>query len=96
MGAAGNLRTHQGSLGVKHIGIDPLQVVPAEIIIAIAGGAHKTGSRNLVLLHGPQHLGLVMLCHLVHGVKAFLQTGNGLFAVCVNGRRDAHGLIHFQ
>ena len=43
VGAAGNLRPHQRSLRVEHICIDPFQIVPALVIVAVAGGGGKVG-----------------------------------------------------
>ena len=61
MGAAGDLGSHQRRLGVEHGGVDILQVVAALVIVAVARGEIEVPRRQIVLLHGGNDLGLVML-----------------------------------
>ena len=73
MGAAGDLGPHQGCLRVEDVGVDPLQVVPALVVVAVAGGGGEVGGVHPIFLHGGHHLGLVVLGHLVDAVKAGAQ-----------------------
>lgn len=70
MGAAGDLRAHQGGLRVEYIRVDPLQIGPALIIIAVASGSGKVSGVYPIFLHGSDDLALVEFCHLVNSVKA--------------------------
>ena len=79
--------------GLKYIGINPLQIVPTEVVIAIAGGCRKASGGHPVFLHGPQHLGLVMLRHLVDGSKTGFQILQHLFPEGINCRGNSHSLI---
>ena len=69
MGAAGDLGPHQGCLCMEHVGIDPLQIIPALVIVAVAGGGGEVGGVHPVFLHGHQHLCLIVLRGLVNGIK---------------------------
>ena len=96
VGAAGDLGAHQRGLGVEHVGIDPLQIVPAEIVIAVASGCGEAGGGDPVLLHGPQHLCLIMLRDLVDGGEAVFQLLQRPLAVGVYRRGDPHGFVKLQ
>ena len=81
---------------MKYIGVHPLQIVPAQVIIAVAGGGREAGRADPVFLHGVDDLGLVIFRHLVDGGKTVLQALQHLFAPGVHGRGDTHFLIqHF-
>ena len=96
MGAAGDLRPDQGRFRMKYIGVHPLQVVPAQVIVAVAGSGREAGRTDPVFLHGVDHLRLVVFRYLVNGGKTILQAFQHLFAPGVHGRGDAHFLIqHF-
>ena len=96
MGAAGDLGTDQSGLGVKHVGIHPLQIVPAVVIIAVAGGGGKAGGTDPIFLHSPDHLGLIVFCYLIDFGKTILQPGNDFLTVGVDCRGNPHGFIQFQ
>ena len=96
MGAAGDLGAHQRGLGVEYVGIDPLQIVPAEIVIAVASGCGEAGGGDPVLLHRPQHLCLIMLRDLVDGGEAVFQLLQRPLAVGVYRRGDPHGFVKLQ
>ena len=81
---------------MEHICVDPLQIISAEVIIAIAGGTHEAGCADFILLHGPENLRLIVLCHLVNDSKAILQSCNGFLTVGIHRGRNTHGLIQFQ
>ena len=59
MGAAGDLGPHQGGLGVKNVGVDPLQPLPAVVVVAVARGGGEVVGPHPVFLHGGEDLGLV-------------------------------------
>ena len=77
---AGDLRPHQGIFRMKKRRIDLFQSIPAQIIIAVPGGAEQAGFRNPALLHGGSHLELVVLCGLVNLPKTLRQRGKGFFS----------------
>ena len=60
-GAVDGLHAHQGVLGAEDIGVDLVQGGPAQIVIAVAGGAGEIGVRHPVGLEGVQHPGGVLL-----------------------------------
>ena len=70
VGAAGDLGPHQRGLGVEHVGVDPLQIVPPLVVVAVAGGGGEVGGVDPVFLHGGDDLGLVELRILIDFVKA--------------------------
>ena len=94
MGAAGDLGAYQGGLGVEDVGIDLLQLFPAYVVVAIAGGGGKAGGGNLVFLHGKEHLALVVLRHAVDGLEALFEGFQGLFSELINLGGDSQGLVH--
>ena len=96
VGAAGDLRAHQRGLGVEHVGVDPLQIVPAEIVIAVAGGSGEAGGGDPVFLHRPQHLGLIVFRNLVNGGEAVFQLLQRPLAVGIYRRGDPHGFVKLQ
>ena len=73
---------------MKHVGVDPLQVVPPLVVIAVAGGSGEVGGVDPVFLHGRQHLGLVVFSRLVNGGKAFLQVPEHGLSVFVDSLAD--------
>ena len=96
VGAAGDLRPDQGSLGVEYVGVDLFQGVPAQVIVAVAGGSGKAGGADPILPHGIEHLGLVVFGDGINGGEPVLQTLNGLFSVGVNSGRYAHFHVHID
>ena len=96
MGSAGNLGTHQGSLGVEHVGIDLFQGVPAVVVVAVAGGGGEAASGDPIFLHGPDHLGLVVFGYLVNGGEPVGKFCQPLLAIGVDRRGNSHGFIQFQ
>ena len=82
MGAAGNLGPDQGGLRVKDGGVDPFQVIPALVVVAVAGGGGEVVGPHPVLLHGGEYLGLIDLRRPVNLPESALQPGqNGLSPV---------------
>ena len=94
MGAAGDLGPYQGGFRVEHIGIDLFQGIPAQVIVAVAGGGGKTGGGDPVFLHGRQNLGLIVLGHGINGGKTLTQPFQGFFTVGIDSGRNAHFHIH--
>ena len=72
MGTAGNLGTYQGRFRMKYIRIYILQLVPAQIVVAIAAGSCKAGCFHTVFLHGMENFHLIILYIFFYGIKAFL------------------------
>ena len=56
MSAVDEGRAHQRALSAQDPGIDPLQLVPAGIVVAIAGGAVEVRSLDSLLRKGGQDL----------------------------------------
>ena len=103
MGAAGDLRPDQCRLRVEGVGVDPFQIVPAHVVIAVAGGGGKAGGTYPVFLHGGQNLGLVVLGNGVGLPEAVLQGLQDPLAAVVDLCRDAqtgiqilHGFSSFS
>ena len=94
VGAAGDLGPHQGRLRVEHVGVHPLQVVPAVVVVAVAGGGGKVGGVHPVFLHGVQDLALVVLRRLVDGVEPGPQVPEHRLAVFIHSPADAQLFIH--
>ena len=72
VGAGDQLRADQGILTVKGFCIYLFQSVTAQIIVAISGGCSKMNVTDTGLLHGFQHLHLVIFRILVNRLKTFL------------------------
>ena len=94
VGAAGDLGPHQGRLRVEHVGVHPLQVVPAVVVVAVAGGGGKVGGVHPVFLHSVEHLALVVLRRLVDGVEPGPQVPQHRLAVFIHRPADAQLFIH--
>ena len=95
MGTAGDLGPHQGCLRVEAIGIDPLQIIPPLIVIAVTGGGGKMGSVDAVFLHSGKHLALVVLRHCVDLPESLRKTTESRLAKFINGLGDPQLPIHF-
>ena len=94
VGAAGDLGTHQRRLGVEHGGVDILQVVPSLVIVAVARGEIEVPRRQIVLLHGGNDLGLVMLGDSVNAAELPAQVLQHLLAERKHLIRNAHLGVH--
>ena len=93
MRAAGDLRAHERGLGVECVGIDALELVAADVVIAIARRCGKAGRADAVFLHGGKHLGLIGLCDAVYGRKALPQSVQHPLAEGTHLRRDTERTI---
>ena len=80
MGAVNELDAHQCGLGAEDIGVDFVQLVPAQVIVAVASGAGKIAICHPVLLKGSQHPGGVLLGDGVNAGKFLGQLALGLVA----------------
>ena len=63
VGAVDKLNPHQSGLGAKQAGIDLVQFIPAQIVVAVAGGAGKISVGNPMLLKGRQHPCGILPCN---------------------------------
>ena len=79
---------------MEHVGVDPFQVVPALVVVAIAGGGGEVGGIDPVFLHGGEDLALVVLRRLIDGFKPGAQILQDLLAERVHRGADAQLLIH--
>ena len=76
MGAIDKADSHQRILRAEEVGVDEIQLIPAQIVIAVAGGTGKVTLRHPVLPEGGQHpVGVV----LRDGVDAGKLLGKGGF-----------------
>ncbi len=71
MGAAGNLRPDKRILCPKDICVHGFQCVAPQIVVAVPRSAQQTCLADTCLLHGPDHLELVVLCRLVNLPEPF-------------------------
>ena len=55
MSAVDKLDPHQGGLGAEEIGIDLVQLVPAQVVVAVSGRPGKIVLRHAVFLERAQH-----------------------------------------
>ena len=78
MGAVDELHPHQGVLRAENIGVNLIQGVPAQVVIAVAGGAGEVGLRHPVLLEGGEHLLRILLRHRVNAGELLRQVRLGL------------------
>ena len=95
VGAAGDLGTHQRRLGAEAVGVDPLQIVAALVVVAVAGGEIEVIGGQPVFLHGGDDLHLVGLGNGVDLGEALRQTGENLLAEGEHGIADAEGFVLF-
>ncbi len=93
MGAACNLGPDKGRLCVKCVRIDLFQHIPAQVVVAVAGGRIKAGLADPILLHSVEDLELVVLSCLVQLAKSLLQPVLDLFSQIIYLWTDAHRLI---
>ena len=80
MGAVDKLDAHQSGLGAEDLGVDFVQLIPAQVVIAVAGGAGKVGIGHPVVLECLQHPLGVLLGDGVNAGKLLPQLGLGLLA----------------
>ena len=73
VGAVDKPEAHQGVLGAEDLGVDLLQLVPAQVVVAVAGGPGKIALGHMVLLERGQDLLGVALRDGVDPVKLFSQ-----------------------
>ena len=78
---------------MKDGGVDPFQVVPALVVIAIAGGGGEVGGVDPVLLHGAEDLGLVVLGGAVNVREAVPEALQRRLPIAVNSGADPQGLV---
>ena len=95
MGAAGDLGPDQRRLRVEHVGIDALQIVPALVVVAVAGGEVKVGGIETILVHGGENFGLIILGNVVHTGHFLVQSVQYSLSKIQHLRTDAQLLIHF-
>ena len=69
MGAIDKLATHQAGFRPKHLGENLIQGISAQVVIAVAGGAHQMGCADPVLLKRLQHFFGIFLGNGVDPVK---------------------------
>ena len=55
VGAVDKLDAHQSGLCAEEVGVDLIQLIPPQVVVAIAGGAGKISVSHPVLLEGGQH-----------------------------------------
>jgi hypothetical protein len=78
VGAVHEGEADHGVLGAEDVGVDLTQGLPAQVVIAIAGGALKMGLGDLVLLKGRQDLLGVLLRNGVDALKLLGERSLGL------------------
>ena len=61
VGAVDELDAYQSRLGAENLGVDLVQLVPAQVVVAVAGSAGEVGVGHSVGLEGVQHPGGVLL-----------------------------------
>ena len=61
VGAVDELDAYQGRLSAEEVGVDLVQLVPAQVVVAVAGGAGEVSVGHPVLLKGGQHPGGILL-----------------------------------
>ena len=54
MGAIDELDANQSGLGAEEVGVDLVQLVPAQVVVAVAGGSGEVVLRHTVVLEGAQ------------------------------------------
>ena len=79
---------------MEHIGVDPLQVVPALVVVAVASGGGKVGGVDPVFLHGVEDLGLVVFGGAVNIRKAVPEALQRRLSVGKDPRADPQGLVN--
>ena len=70
MSAVDELNAYQCCLRAEHVGIDFIQGLAAQIVIAVAGGPGKAGIRNAVVLKGLHDLAGILPGDRVDLLKA--------------------------
>ena len=75
--------------------VDPLQIVAALVVVAVAGGEVEVVGGQPVLLHGSDDLQLVGLGNGVDLGEAVLQAGENALAEGEHGVADAESFVLF-
>ncbi len=79
---------------MEDVRVDPLQIVAALVVVAVAGGGGEMGGVNPVFLHSGQNFALVVLRCPVNGVKPGPQGGQDRLAAFVYRPADAELSIY--
>ena len=87
--SAGNLRTDQRGFRMEAVGVDALERVASDVVVAIARCAGKAADVDAVFLHGGENLRLIILGDAVNFIKARAQRSQNIFAEAVDGFRNA-------
>ena len=80
VGAVDKLDAHQSGLGAENLGIDLIQLISAQVVVAVTGGADKVSVGHPVGLERLQHPLGVLLSDGVNAGKLLPQLGLGLLA----------------
>ena len=95
MCATGDLWSDQCIFRVEQIGIYLFQRIASDIIVAIAGCTEQTCFADTCLLHGTDHLQLVIFRRFVDRGKTILQIFQNIFSECKHLGIYAQGSVHF-
>ena len=71
MGAVHKLAADQARFRAEDLGENFIQGIPAQVIVAVAGGTHQVGGADPVLLKGQKHFLGIVLGHPVDLCKRF-------------------------
>ena len=80
VGAVDKLDAHQGGLSTEEVGVNLVQLIPAQVVVAVAGSAGEITVGHPVLLKSGQHPGGVLLGDGVNAGKFLGQLALGLVA----------------
>ena len=78
---------------MEYVCVNPLQPLPAVVIVAIAGRRGEVVGSNAVLLHRAEDLSLVTFRRLVNRAETRFQMGKDCLALGVNPLAEAHLFI---
>ena len=80
MGPVDKAHPHQGILCAEDIGINFIQLIPAQVVVTVAGSAGKIGLGHPVLLKGGEHLLGILLRDGIDAGKDPAKIGLGLLS----------------
>ena len=80
---------------MEDVGVDPLQIIPTLVVVAVASGGGEVGGVDPVFLHGGQNLALVVLRGPINAIEPGAKGVQHGFTVFVYLPADTQLLIDF-
>ena len=72
-----------------------LEGISSHIVISVTAGSIQAGFTGTTLLHGMNHLQLIILCHTIDLLKSLFQTLSNFLSERIDFPINSHFFVHF-